>query len=119
METTIDAFLAITQTSDAPTAEPHHSEDHHGKPKLIIEKDIFIEKKFSDVKENFKSLNQILFEQPEVPFYFQKSTLCIFRFEDVLLNLYPHFASMRRKGMTVREIYLKNDPGKESFVGGS
>lgn len=79
------------------------------------------DKKYTDVKENLKSLTQILYDLPEngQPFYLQKSTLCIFRFEDVLFNLYPHFASMRRKGMSVKEIFLKNDPNKESLANNS
>ncbi len=74
-----------------------------------------IEKKYSDVKENLRSLTTIVNElHPELPFYVQKSSLCIFRFEDVIFNLYPHLASMKRKGMTIKEIFLKNDPAKES-----
>jgi hypothetical protein len=58
----------------------------------LSEKELFVEKKFSDVKERLKSLNSIAFESPEAPFYHQKSTLCIFRFEDVVFTLYPQMA---------------------------
>ena len=48
---------------------------------------------------------------PETPFYHQKSTLCIFRFEDVIFNLYPNMAQIRKKGMpTMKETFIKNDP---------
>lgn len=58
-----------------------------------------------------KSLNQIAFEAPEAPFYHQKSILSIFRFEDVIFNLYPHMAQIRKKGqLNLRDIFLKNDP---------
>ena len=48
---------------------------------------------------------------------YKKSNLCIFRFEDVIFNLYPHMASLRRKGMTIKEIFMKNDPVKEPTGG--
>jgi hypothetical protein len=35
----------------------------------MCEKEIFIPKKFTDAKENLKSLNQIAFESAEGPFY--------------------------------------------------
>ena len=78
------------------------------------EKEIFIEKKYSDVREHLKSLNQIAFEQPELPFYHQRSTLCIFRFEDVVFSLYPHMAQIRKRGqLNLRDIFLKNDPSNK------
>ena len=81
---------------------------------MRTEKDIIQEKKYSDVKENLRSLNYIInLEADEAPFQIAKSTVCIFRFEDVIFNLYPHMASMKRKGMTVKEIFIKNDPSKD------
>jgi hypothetical protein len=82
---------------------------------VLTERQILVDKKYSDARECFKSLNSVLnLEAPEQPFSLQKSTLTIFRFEDVLFNVYPHLAQMRRKGMTIKEIFLKNDPLKES-----
>ena len=117
MEATSDAFLAISQTPDLPVSEALISEKEKNPFKFFSEKDIVIDKKYSDVKENLKSLPSLLNESPEnIPFYIQKSTLCIFRFEDVLFSLYPHLAAMRRKGMTVRENFLKNDPSKDPMA---
>ena len=48
----------------------------------------------------------------EQPFILHKSTVSIFRFEDVILNLYPTLGSLKRKGMTTKEIFMKNDPTK-------
>jgi hypothetical protein len=111
MDATSEAFLAISQTPDLAGGE-----DLIKAGKVLSEREILIDKKYSDEREKLKSLSNIAFETPELlPFYIQKSTLCIFRFEDILFNLYPHFASMRRKGMTVREIFLKNDPVNNSF----
>lgn len=97
-----------------PISEHQRIEDekqsYHHLRKHLSEKEILIDKKFSDKRENLKSLSQIIQEIPEVPFYLQKSSLNIFRFEDVIFNLYPHFAAMRRKGMTTKEIFLKTDP---------
>lgn len=48
---------------------------------------------------------------PEAPFYHQKSTLVIFRFEDVIFNLYPSMAQIRKRGMpSVKETFIKSDP---------
>lgn len=114
MEATGDAFLAISQTPDIAGGD-----DLIKQGKASSEREVMLEKKFSDEREKIKSLSNIAFEVPEVPFFIQKSTLCIFRFEDIIFNLYPHIASMRRKGMTVREIYLKNDPAKEMLANNS
>jgi len=58
-EVTSESFLAVTQTPDVP----------HPDGTVLCEKDTFIPKKFTDVKENLKSLGQIAFESAEVPFY--------------------------------------------------
>ena len=58
-EVTSESFLAVTQTPDVP----------HPDGSVLCEKDTFIPKKFTDVKENLKSLGQIAFESAEVPFY--------------------------------------------------
>lgn len=77
---------------------------------------MLLDKKYSDEKEKLKSLASISYDITEgLNFVISKSNLCVFRFEDVIFNLYPHIASMRRKGMTIREIFQKNDPSKESF----
>jgi hypothetical protein len=70
-----------------------------------------IDKKYSDVKEKIKGLRRIDEETLEhLPFYLQKSSLCIFRFEDVIINLFPSLGNLRKKGITTKEIFLKNDP---------
>ncbi len=72
------------------------------------------DKQYSDEREKLRSLSYIVnLGSEEVHFTLQKSNLCIFRFEDVIFNLYPHMASLRRKGMTIKEIFMKNDPIKE------
>jgi hypothetical protein len=64
------------------------------------------------VRENLRSLQQIGFEMAEgQPFYHQRSTLTIFRFEDVVFSLYPHMAQIRKRGqLNIKDIFLKNDP---------
>ena len=48
---------------------------------------------------------------PEQPFYYQKSTISIFRFEDVIFNLYPHLAQIRKRGMpSIKESFITTDP---------
>ena len=103
-EVTGESFLGVTQTLEVAS---EHSN-------VCSEKEVFIEKKYSDVRENLKSLNQIAFEQAEAPFYHQKSTLTIFRFEDVVFSLYPHMAQIRKKGqLNFKDIFLKNDPANK------
>lgn len=78
---------------------------------VLSEKEIFVDRKYSDAREHLKSLYQIAFEAPEAQFYHQKSTLCIFRFEDVIFSLYPHMAQIRKRGMpSIKEIFIKSDP---------
>ena len=60
-EVTSESFLAVTQTPDVP----HPPEG----ATVMSEREVFIHKKFTDVKENLKSLNQIAFESAEAPFY--------------------------------------------------
>lgn len=61
-EVTGESFLGVTQTLDVPVVE--------GNQHTVSERDIFVDKKYSDVREHLKSLNQIAFEQPEgLPFY--------------------------------------------------
>jgi hypothetical protein len=57
-EVTGESFLAVTQTPEVPS--PSH---------VLSEKEIFVDKKYSDVREHLKSLNQINFEAPEAQFY--------------------------------------------------
>eukprot|EP00347_Sterkiella_histriomuscorum_P023831 403333237 len=116
MEVTNDVFLAVTQIPQTQQDEDHQKQQIN----TLTERSILVDNKYSDVREHLRSMNYIVnLEAQELPFHLQKSTLCIFRFEDVIFNLYPHLASMRRKGMTVKEIFLKNDPVKETQVGPS
>lgn len=108
-EVTGESFLAVTQTLDVPVLDS---------TTVLCEKEIFVDKRYSDDREKQKSLARIQFEQAEVPFYNQKSILSIFRFEDVLFNLYPNLAQIRKKGMpTVKEIFLKTDPANNKESG--
>ena len=110
MEATCDVFLAVTQP-------PLDSNEDGSKTHIRTGQDLLPEKKYSDVKENLRSLNYIInLDADEGPFLIAKSTVCIFRFEDVIFNLYPHMASMKRKGMTVKEIFIKNDPSKDVSI---
>lgn len=101
MEVTTDAFLAISQVPDSIITE-----EQIKSCKYIGENNVLLDKKYSDEKEKLKSLTSISYDITEgLNFVISKSNLCVFRFEDVIFNLYPHIASMRRKGMTIREIF--------------
>jgi hypothetical protein len=108
MEMSADSFLAVTQLPEIAIDSAEQDK------KQLCDKDIFIDKLYSDTKENLKSLSNIAFESSESPFYLQRSSLSIFRFEDVIFNLYPQLASVRRKGMPTKEVFLSNNPEKES-----
>jgi hypothetical protein len=41
--------------------------------------------------------------------------LSIFRLEDVVLTIYPQLASLKRKGMTTKEIFKDNDPESKNL----
>lgn len=57
-EVTGESFLAVTQTPDV-----------FGAGHLLSEKEIFVDKKYSDVREHLKSVSQIALESPEGQFY--------------------------------------------------
>lgn len=60
---------------------------------------------YSDDNKKLKSLNNIMQDVPETNFFVQKSTLSIFRYEDVIFNIYPQLASLKRRGQTTKEIF--------------
>ena len=77
----------------------------------LMENDVLVERKFSDKAELLKSLADVIEMTAEGPFYMQKSTLSIFRFEDVVFNVFPNLAQLKRKGATTaKEIFQQNDP---------
>ena len=112
MEVGADAFLAVTQTLESPLPDDikQSPEEYKESPKYLIESKILVEKEYSDVKEKLKGIRKIQGDSAELPFYLNKSTLNIFRFEDVVLNLFPQFGNLKKKGTTAKEIFLKNDP---------
>jgi len=42
--------------------------------------------------------------------FISKSSLYIFRFEDIVMSVYPNVASLRRKHIDTKEVYQNNDP---------
>ncbi len=65
MDATSEAFLAISQTPDLAGGE-----DLIKAGKALSEREILIDKKYSDEREKLKSLSNIAFETPELlPFY--------------------------------------------------
>lgn len=69
-----------------------------------------MEKAFSDEAEKLKSATDVILELQDHVYYLEKSTLSIFRFEDVLYTVFPHLASLKRKFANTKEIFIKNDP---------
>ena len=68
-------------------------------------------KKYSDDKKKFRSLDQIVCELPEQNYYLQHSQIYIYRYEDVIFSVFPHMASLKRRGNTnIKEIFANNDP---------
>jgi len=50
----------------------------------------------------------------------QKSSIFIYRFEDVLFTLFPHLAAHRKRGTSSKEVFNQHDPfGKATFLGRS
>ena len=79
-------------------------------PEIITEADLLAAGQYSDVKENLRSLNQISQSSPETPFTLLKSTVGIYRFEDVIFSIYPHLAAHRRRGTSAKEVFQQVDP---------
>lgn len=76
------------------------------------ESEILQPKLYSDHKKKLKSIDQIIRDIPEANLFVQRSTLSIFRFEDVIFTLYPHLASLRRKGQSTKEIFFNMELNK-------
>lgn len=73
---------------------------------------------FSDAPENLKSLEQVAQEAPEKLFNVQRSSVFIYRFEDVIFGLFPHLAAYRKRGTSSKEVFNQHDPfGKTSMFG--
>ena len=51
----------------------------------------------------------------EVPFLMNKATVSIFKFEEVLLYLYPHLGTTRRRSL--KEVFAQEDPEKRRAGG--
>ena len=73
---------------------------------------------YSDATEKLKSLNDIAQDAPEKLFNLQKSSIYIYRFEDVIFGLFPHLAAFRKRGTSSKEVFDQHDPfGKHSMFG--
>ena len=71
---------------------------------------MLVPRKYSDIKENLRTLTQISQASAEIPFVLQKSSICIYRFEDVVFAIYPHLAAHRRRGTSSKEVFQQVDP---------
>jgi len=76
----------------------------------LTEKDLLVPRRYSDNKESLRTLDQISRETSELPFILQKSSICIYRFEDVIFGIYPHLAAYRRRGTSSKEVFHQIDP---------
>ena len=66
---------------------------------------------YSDDLSRLKSLTAIRQSMPETHMYYtRKSNISIYRFEEVIFNVFPHLASHKRRAANTREIFLTNDP---------
>lgn len=95
--------LAKGQEPPPPVDPPKPYEVHS-------EKDIVIASQFSHQKENMKSLRNIVRGAPEKLFVMQKSHVLFFRLEDIILNLFPHLAAYRKRGVTTKDVFENHDP---------
>lgn len=118
-----DAFLGTIQT---PEVNPLLFDDGGSvqtdqeaePPATHSEQEIVVNGLFSDAPEKLKSLDQVAQEAPEKLFHLQKSSVYIYRFEDVIFGLFPHLAAYRKRGTSSKEVFNQHDPfGKSSMFG--
>jgi hypothetical protein len=109
-----EQMIAVTQNDELPYTSPQELAEGEIEPAYSSET-YSVEK-----MKNFSKLSQEerMRRIPEVPFYLQKSEVFIFRFEDVVLNLYPAVAAVKRKGLTTKEVFLRDDPERMNAQGG-
>eukprot|EP00352_Strombidinopsis_acuminata_P002519 CAMPEP_0176383116 /NCGR_PEP_ID=MMETSP0126-20121128/33230_1 /TAXON_ID=141414 ORGANISM="Strombidinopsis acuminatum, Strain SPMC142" /NCGR_SAMPLE_ID=MMETSP0126 /ASSEMBLY_ACC=CAM_ASM_000229 /LENGTH=108 /DNA_ID=CAMNT_0017747959 /DNA_START=1465 /DNA_END=1791 /DNA_ORIENTATION=- len=108
MDVAGDTFLGLIQ-SNSITYNPK-SESAEGEEAKVVEfhseKDILTYKTFSDDKDKLKSLDQIKFSAKERNFAMQKGSFTLFRFEEIIYQVYPHLAAHRRRGMNTKDVFL-------------
>ena len=95
------ADLPVEESNDEPPQEIPYM--HEG--------DVLVDKQYSDEPSRLKSLAAITQSMPETHlFYLRKSNISIYRFEEVIFNVFPHLATHKRRAANTREIFLTNDP---------
>jgi hypothetical protein len=82
------------------------------------EKDLIVDGLYSDVREKLRSVNDIERLAPESLFVLQRSSMNIFRFEDVIFSVYPHMAAHRRRGTSLKEAFSSIDPNAKKLGAG-
>ena len=65
------------------------------------------------IKQTMKPISSLVSELEEKTYFIMsKSSICIYRLEDVIFSIYPHLAGIRRKGVNTKELFSKEDPDK-------
>ena len=85
--------------------------------KIITDFDILKENEYLynhyNVKQTMKPRSMLKDDLDEKSFLIvSKSSIWIFRLEDVIFSIYPHLARTKRKGVNTMEIFAKEDPDK-------
>ena len=108
------ATPAVDAKGKTPAQETPADEEIDTPLPFTQESEVLIPGKFSDDREKLMPLSKIQADLEEQTFYIQKSNLSIFRYEDVIFNVFPHLAALKRRGATTKEIFQTNDPFSKS-----
>jgi hypothetical protein len=100
-----------------PIEEEEQQEKEPEAEKIITDFDILKNNRYiyskNEIRQTMKSASQLMEDlEEDTYFIISKSSICIYRLEDMIFSIYPHLAGIRRKGINTKELFSKEDPDK-------
>lgn len=67
----------------------------------------------NQIRQTMKPSSKLISEMDEKTYFLiSKSSICIYRLEDLVFSIYPHLAGIKRKGINTKEVFTRDDPDK-------
>jgi len=100
-----------------PADEEEQEEPEVEEEKIITDFEILKKNEYiyssNEIRQTMKPASQLNDELDEKTYFIvSKSSICIYRLEDVIFSIYPHLAGIRRKGVNTKELFSREDPDK-------
>jgi hypothetical protein len=126
--------FAAPNEEDQPPKEEVKEEDPKKKGKAPVEEEAEIEKEpeeekiitdfeilrgnhyeydKNEIRQTMKPSSKLIEEMDEKTHVLvSKSSICIYRLEDLVFSIYPYLAGIRRKGVNTKDVFAREDPDK-------